>query len=224
MRETKLNIMPATDRPREKLMKYGPGRLSDSELLAVLLGTGTKGTNVIDMSENILRKFPEEKLALATVADLSRMSGLGEAKACEIVACFEFGKRFLKGKKTRLYLSPKDVWESLRDIRESRKEHFVVFYLDTQHQEIMRETISVGILDANLVHPREVFEPAVKHVAAQIIVAHNHPSGSSQPSDEDIEVTKRLASAGKILGIEVLDHVIVTSRNFFSLKENGLFD
>lgn len=224
MHETGLNNMSVTDRPREKLIKYGPGRLSDSELLAVLLGTGTKGINVIDMSENILRKFPEEKLVLATVADLSRMSGLGEAKACEIVACLEFGKRFLKGKKTRLYLSPKDVWESLRDIRESRKEHFVVFYLDTQHQEIMRETISVGILDANLVHPREVFEPAVKHVAAQIIVAHNHPSGSSQPSNEDIEVTKRLASAGKILGIEVLDHVIVTSRNFFSLKENGLFD
>ena len=186
--------------------------------------TGVRGSGVLDVSKNILKKFPQGALAQATVEDLSETFGLGEAKACEIVACFELGRRILKDKKANLYLSPQDVWESLRDIRDSKKEHFVVFYLDTNHQEIMREIISVGILNANLVHPREVFEPAVKHVAAQIIIAHNHPSGSTQPSNEDIDVTKRLADAGKLLGIEVLDHVIVTRHNFFSLKENGLFD
>ena len=216
--------LPKIERPREKLARYGPGKMLESELLAILLGTGVRGSGVLDVSKNILKKFPQGALAQATVEDLSETFGLGEAKACEIVACFELGRRILKDKKANLYLSPQDVWESLRDIRDSKKEHFVVFYLDTNHQEIMREIISVGILNANLVHPREVFEPAVKHVAAQIIIAHNHPSGSTQPSNEDIDVTKRLADAGKLLGIEVLDHVIVTRHNFFSLKENGLFD
>lgn len=216
--------VPKIDRPREKLIKYGPGKLLETELLAILLGTGARGSSVLEVSKKIFKKFPKETLAETNVEELKKTFGLGEAKACEIVACFELGKRLLKDKKAHLYLSPKDIWDSLKDIRESRKEHFIVFYLDTQHQEIMREIISVGILNANLVHPREVFEPAVRHVAAQIIIAHNHPSGSTQPSDEDIEVTKRLVSAGKILGIDVLDHVIVTHHHFFSLKENGLFE
>lgn len=224
MNKIKMQDLPKIERPREKLARYGPGKMLESELLAILLGTGVRGSGVLDVSKNILKKFPQGALAQATVEDLSETFGLGEAKACEIVACFELGRRILKDKKANLYLSPQDVWESLRDIRDSKKEHFVVFYLDTNHQEIMREIISVGILNANLVHPREVFEPAVKHVAAQIIIAHNHPSGSTQPSNEDIDVTKRLADAGKLLGIEVLDHVIVTRHNFFSLKENGLFD
>lgn len=224
MGKIKMKDVPRIERPREKLVKYGPGKMLDAELLAILLGTGARGSSVLDVSKSILKKFPQGALAKATVSDLVGTFGLGEAKACEIVACFELGRRILKDKKTNLYLSPQDVWESLRDIRDSKKEHFVVFYLDTNHQEIMREVISVGILNANLVHPREVFEPAVRHVAAQIIIAHNHPSGSTQPSDEDVDVTKRLADAGRLLGIEVLDHVIVTRHNFFSLKENGLFE
>jgi DNA repair protein RadC len=215
--------VPKIERPREKLIKYGPGKLVETELLAILLGTGARGSGVLEVSKKIFKKFPKDALVKASVEDLKGMFGLGEAKACEIVACFELGKRLLKDKKARLYLSPKDIWESLKDIRDSKKEHFVVFYLDTNHQEIMRDIISVGTLNASLVHPREVFEPAVRHLAAQIIIAHNHPSSNLQPSDEDIEVTKRLADAGKILGIEVLDHVIVTQQHFFSLKENGMF-
>ena len=121
-----------------------------------------------------------------------------------------------------LILSPREVWEALKDIRESKKEHFVAFFLDTQNQEIRRELISIGTLNASLIHPREVFEPAVRHLAAQIIVAHNHPSGDSEPSEDDLMITKRLVEAGKILGIEVLDHIVVTKKDFLSFKEKGL--
>lgn len=147
---------------------------------------------------------------------------MGPAKACEIVACFELGKRLLKSKKAGIYLKPRDVWEELKDLRDYKKEHFVIFYLDSRNQEIKREIISVGSLNANLVHPREVFEPAVRNLAAQIILAHNHPSGDPEPSEDDLEITKRLVESGKILGIEVIDHIIVTKGGFLSLKEKNL--
>ena len=139
----------------------------------------------------------------------------------EIQAIWEIAKRFA-GKKTHIYLKPRDIWEELRDIRGLKKEHFVVFFLDTKNQEIKREIVSIGTLNYNLVHPREVFEPAVKHLAGSIIIAHNHPSGCLEPSDDDIALTKRLIQAGKILGIEVLDHVIVTKESFTSMKSKGL--
>ncbi len=218
----KLAEVPSIDRPREKLEKYGVSKLSDSELLAILLRTGGKGINVVELANKILKKFGGKGLPTADLAELKKTFGLGTAKACEIVACFELGRRLLNGKKAALLLTPQDVWQELKDIRDLKKEHFVVFYLDTRNQEIKREIISFGTLNANLVHPREVFEPAIKHSAAQIIVAHNHPSGDPEPSDEDIEITKRLVEAGKILGIELLDHVIVSKLSFGSLKERGL--
>lgn len=210
------------DRPREKMETYGAEKLSDAELLAILLRTGTGGCNVIKLSQKILKKFPKEKLLTASIEQLSAIHGLGKVKASEIIACLELGKRLLKGKKSTLLISPKDVWENLKDIREHRKEHFIVFYLDVRNQEIQRDTISVGTLNSSLIHPREVFEPAICHNAAQILIAHNHPSGDSTPSEDDLEVTKRLVSAGKILGIEIVDHVIVTKNAFVSLKCEGL--
>ncbi len=204
------------------MVHYGVEKLTKSELLAILLRTGSKGMNVIDLAKNILRKFPNFSLADADIKQLQSNFGLGVAKACEIVACFELGRRMLKGKKTNLILTPKDVWENLKDIRNNKKEHFVVFYLDTRQQEIKREIISVGILNASLIHPREVFEPAILHNAAQILVAHNHPSGDPSPSGDDVEVTKRLCEAGKILGIEVVDHVVVSESAFTSLKCENL--
>lgn len=217
----KIKDLPAVERPREKMEKYGPEKLSDAELLSLLLCTGTKGLNVIDLSRKILKKFNNGSLTAATVADLRGMCGLGGAKACTIAASFELGKRMLKGKQSVLLLSPQDVWENLKDIRDHKKEHFIIFYLDARNQEIQREIISVGILDANIVHPREVFEPAVRNLAAQIIVAHNHPSGDVNPSENDIAITKRLIEAGKLLGIEVIDHVVVAKKDFLSLKERG---
>ena len=162
------------------------------------------------------------ELARADPLELIGVPGVGAARAAQLVAAFELGRRYLNGKKAGIYLKPRDIWEELRDIRDQKKEHFVVFYLDTRNQEIKRDIVSIGTLNYNLVHPREVFEPAVKNLAASVIVAHNHPSGCLEPSDEDLSLTKRLAQAGKLLGIELLDHVIVTREGFMSFKQKGL--
>lgn len=214
----KLKNLPKVDLPREKLEKYGPGKLTDAELLAILLRTGTKDLNVLKLSEKVLKKFENEKIIDISIEDLKTIHGLGTAKACEIVACFELGKRMLKDKKASILLSPQDVWERLEDIRGSKKEHFVVFYLDSRNQEIKREIISVGTLNESLVHPREVFEGAIKYNAAGIILAHNHPSGDLEPSEADIEITKKLIHAGKILDIKILDHIVITKVSWFQIK------
>lgn len=218
----KVRDLPKIERPREKLAKYGPEKLSNSELLAILLRTGKKGENVVEMSNKILKKFSAENLPNASFSELKNHSGLGPAKACEIIACFELGKRLLKNKQTKIYLSPEEIWGELKDLRNHKKEHFVVFYLDSRNQEIKQETISIGSLTANLVHPREVFEPAIRHSAAHIIFSHNHPSGDPEPSEDDLLITKKLVQAGEILGIEVLDHIIVGQKGYFSFKEKGL--
>jgi len=214
--------LPKVERPREKLMQYGPEKLSNSELLAIILRSGTKEENVIELANKILKRFSANELPNLTYNDLKDYPGLGPAKACEIVACFELGKRLLKDKKAEIYLTPKDVWEQLKDLHGLKKEHFVIFYLDSRNQEIKREIISVGSLNASLVHPREVFEPAVRNLAAQVILAHNHPSGDPEPSEDDLEMTKRLVEAGKILGIEIVDHIIITKTGFLSFKEKGV--
>lgn len=218
----KIKDIPRVERPREKLAKYGPGKLSNSELLAIILGTGIKGTNVVELANKILKKFGGNRIADMSCGELKIFSGLGAAKACEIVACFELGKRLLKDKKSILILSPEAAWQELKEIRAHKKEHFVVFYLDARNQIIEKEIISIGSLNANLVHPREVFEPAIKNSSAQIIIAHNHPSGDTEPSQDDIEITKRLVESGKILGIEVIDHIIVTKNGFSSFSEKKL--
>ena len=161
-------------------------------------------------------------MAIRSIKELKNTFGLGSAKACEISACFELGRRLLQNKQSALILEPKDVWNELKDIRDHKKEHFVTFFLDARNQEIKREIISIGSLNANLVHPREVFEPAIRHLAAQIIIAHNHPSGDTEPSEEDLGITKRLVEASKILGIDILDHVIVAKTGHFSFKEKKL--
>ena len=218
----RIKDLPKVERPREKLIKYGPEKLSNSELLAILLRSGKKGENVVELANKILKRFGAGKLPYLTFDEIKDYPGLGPTKACEIVACFELGKRLLKGKKARIYLKPREVWEELRDIRGHKKEHFVIFYLDSRNQEIKREIISIGSLNANLVHPREVFEPAVKNLAAQIILAHNHPSGDPEPSEDDLTITKRLVEAGRIMGIEIIDHIIVTKNGFLSFKEKQL--
>lgn len=218
----KIKDLPKVERPREKLIKYGPGHLSNSELLAIILRSGKKGENVVELANKILKKYKSENLSHTTYQELKTFSGLGPAKACEIIACFELGKRLLKGKPASLCLNPEDVWKELKDIREHKKEHFIIFFLDSRNQEIKREIVSVGSLNANLVHPREVFEPAIKNFAAQVILAHNHPSGDLEPSEDDLDINKRLVEAGKILGIEVIDHIIIVKNGFLSFKEKGI--
>ena len=213
---------PRHERPREKLMKYGADKLTDAELLAILLRTGTSDKDVITFAKSILRIFENEKILNAGIQDLQKVSGLGDAKACEIIACFELGKRFLKGKKIQIFLQPEQIWEAVKDIHKAKKEHFIVFYLDTRNQEIKRETISIGTINASLVHPREVFEVAISCSAVGIMLVHNHPSNNPDPSDNDISVTRRLVEAGNLLGIEVLDHIIVTKSGYYSFKQNNL--
>lgn len=206
----KIRDLEKIERPREKLARYGAARLSDTELLAIVLRTGTKKENAVRLAQKVLREFPKGAVAEAGLTELQKVSGIGMAKACEISAVFELGRRILFEKKRAVLLSPRDVWDSLGDIRASAKEHFIVFYLDARSQETKREVISIGTLTESLVHPREVFEGAIRCNAAAILVAHNHPSGNVEPSDADRMVTKKLAEAGRILDIRLLDHVVVT--------------
>jgi len=214
----KISDIPKFDRPREKLIKYGPDKLSNAELLAIILRTGTRELNVLKLAQKILHKFENKKLEEIKIDDLKGISGIGDSKASEIVACFELGKRVLSGKRASILLTPKDIWNRTEDIRSSKREHFLVFYLDSRNQEIKRDIISVGTLTESIVHPREVFENAIKTNSAAIIIAHNHPSGSLEPSQSDIEVTKKLIHAGIILDIRVISHIIVTSKSYVAIE------
>lgn len=218
----KIKDLPRVDRPREKLLKYGPNKLTTTELLAILLRTGIKGLNVVELSNKILKLIGTENIQNITVADLRKIKGLGPVKAAEIISCIELGKRFLKVKQPLAAISPQAVFDSLKDIRELKKEHFIAIYLDTSNQEIAREIISIGTLNASLVHPREVFEPAVRTLAASIMLVHNHPSGDLKPSHEDLLITKKLVDSGNLLDIHILDHIIVSESGYTSLKERKL--
>lgn len=209
------------DLPREKLEKYGPQKLSDKELLALLLGSGIKGLNVLELSQRILKIIKRIGVAKITKGDLLKIKGLGPAKASQIVALLELSSRFYDERGT-LLMSPKSVWEQCQDINSSKKEHFLVFYLDTRNQLISREIISVGTVNMSIVHPREVFEVAIKNSAVKIILAHNHPSESIEPSPDDLALTSKLTEAGRLLGVLVEDHIIVTKRAYFSFKANKL--
>jgi len=195
--------------------------LTNPELLAVLLGSGIKGLNVVELSKKIVRLIERTGADKVSLEILLKEKGLGKAKALQVMAALELGKRLNSEKKPEI-LTPEDVWKLCGDIRNSKKEHFVAFYLDTQNKLIERQIISIGTLNASLVHPREVFEPAVVGHAASVIIAHNHPSGDLEPSGEDTAVTKRLAAAGSILGIEIIDHIIVTAPGFSSMKAKNL--
>ncbi len=220
----KIKDLPKSDRPREKLIAKGVENLKDSELLAILLRTGTIGKNVIEIASQILSKYSKKRLLQMTYADLSKISGINSAKATTLLAAFELSKRALEVNDTNLPVisDAKDAVAQLSDMRDLKKEHLVALYLNAKNQLVHKETISMGTLNANLVHPREVFEPALKYSAAQIIAAHNHPSGDPKPSEDDLEVTKRLTEAGKMMGIELMDHVIISKTSHFSFKEEKL--
>jgi len=218
----RIKDLPKFERPREKLVKYGPIKLTNSELLAIIIGTGKKNENALRLSGKIIKKIGTKKLAELDVHSLIKQSGLGIAKACRIVAGFELGQRLLKNEPSAIILSPKNLWEEMRDLKGSKKEHFVVFFLNSRNREITREVVSIGSINKSLIHPREVFESAIKNLASGIIISHNHPSCDPYPSKDDLDVTKRLKEAGEILGIKLVDHVIVTKNDYCSLKGLGL--
>lgn len=216
--------MQKEERPRERLINCGAASLSDSELLAIILRTGSKQENVINLAQRILSQYNLKQLSQINTAQLMKIHGIKESKAAQIAACFEIARRlevFSEDAKPKI-ASPEDVYKRIYPkLREQKKEMFIELCLDTKNQIIKEDTISIGSLNANIVHPREVFKVALAESAAHIIVAHNHPSGDPTPSREDIEITKKLIEAGKIIGIDVLDHVIIGDKRHFSMKEAG---
>ncbi|UOF92940.1 DNA repair protein RadC [Fodinisporobacter ferrooxydans] len=217
---------PLEERPRERLLKYGVEQLSNVELFALILRTGASGVSVIDMSEQLLAKFGGLRQILdADLNELMSLPGVGFTKAAQIQAAIELGRRTARTSRQDLVVirSPQDVSNLLMDrLRFLTKEHFITLHLDTKNQIIGEDTVSIGSLNASIVHPREIFKPVLKRSAASIICVHNHPSGDPTPSREDIDVTARLVEAGRILGIDVLDHIILGDQRFISLKEKGL--
>lgn len=207
------------ERPREKLIERGAQNLRDSELIAILLGTGHAGKNVMEVAEEISGKFPKKRLLSLSYGELSKVKGIGPSKACSMLAAFELTKRALEVEDNNLPVidSIKDAVAQLQELRGAKKEHFVALYLNARNQLLHKELISVGTLCENLVHPREVFKPAIDCLAASIIVAHNHPSGDVEPSQSDIDMTKKLIHAGKILDIAVVDHLIISSSGYKSI-------
>ena len=208
------------DKPREKLIKKGASALKDYELLAVLLGSGVQGKDVIKLSQEIIKLF-EDDFENLNLEKLLSIHGLGLAKASQILSSIELSRRYLI-KQNKKITSAKDVYEELKEYHNKKQEYFLALYLDGANHLIQTKIITIGILNQSLVHPREVFSYAIEKRCASIIVAHNHPSGILEASNEDINVTKRLKESGKILGIELLDHLIITNDGFVSLKEEGV--
>ena len=216
--------IPAEDRPSNRLMSNGSASLSNAELLSIILKSGSVAENAINLSQRVLSQFDLKQLSAIEMTQLMKIHGIKSGKAAQIVACFELARRlemFDSSSKFKIN-SPEDVYRRLYPtMRESKKEHFVELCLDTKNQIIREDTISIGSLNANVVHPREVFRTALIESAAHITVAHNHPSGDPTPSREDLEITKKLLETGKIMGIDVLDHVIIGDCRHFSMKEAG---
>ena len=223
-----IHDLPISERPREGLQKFGAAALSVQEILALILGRGVAGESIMVTAQRLLYQFGSLKeLAGASVEELARIKGIGVAKACQIKAAFELASRMEGYSETGdkpIVKTPEDVAVLVRGgLRGEKREHFLALLLDTRGQLIKTSEISVGSLDSSIVHPREVFKEAISASAASVIFVHNHPSGDPEPSEDDIKLTERLAQAGDIMGIDVLDHVIVADKDYLSLKSKGLF-
>lgn len=223
-----IHDLPKPERPRERLKRFGPEALSAQELLSLIIGRGIPKKSVMNIAQELLAKFGNIKaISEASMEELSQIKGIGFAKAAQIEACFELGKRQeLEPELENLNIKdPQNVVKAIRaSIRDKAKEHFKLILLNTRNKIIGISTISIGTLSANSVHPREVFKDAIMHNTASVVLAHNHPSGDPEPSKEDIAITKRLVESGKILGIEVLDHIVIGKNSFCSFKEKGLIE
>lgn|SRR5690554_743218 len=219
--------LPIEERPRERLEKYGAQSLSNAELLAILLRTGAAGLSALDLATTILTQFQTlDEIAAAGIGELSQIKGMGQSKAVQVLAAFELGRRLqvLAVSQSGRVSSPGDVAELVMPkLRFLKQEHFLVIHLNTKNRILSIETISMGTLDSSLVHPREVFKTAVKNSSAALILAHNHPSGEPHPSNEDLNITRRLKEVGDLLGIPILDHIIIGDNKYISLREEGLW-
>jgi len=226
---TTIKDWPLGERPREKLLNRGPGALSDAELLALVLRTGAASCRVsaLDQARLLLQRFGDlRSLAAATTSELCAFPGIGPAKAAELQGVFELARRF-----GRTELRPGDRYTSSREVflhyheqlRDRKKETFLTLLLDSKNRLIREIQVSEGSLNASIVHPREVFAPAVREAAAAVLFIHNHPSGDPTPSREDLELTGRLRQAGELMGVRVLDHVIIGNGQYVSFVDRGLW-
>ncbi|RXJ88061.1 DNA repair protein RadC [Arcobacter sp. CECT 8985] len=219
--QNRIKSLNSIDKPREKLLKKSADSLKDYELMAILLGSGVKGKDVITLSKEIIKLFKSD-FENISLENLLQIHGLGKAKACQIVSAINLSKRYLIQNQSTKITSPNDIYEELKPYKNKQQEYFIAIYLDGANYIVDKKVITIGTLNQSLVHPREVFSYAIEKRCASIIVSHNHPSNILKPSNEDMEVTEILKQSGKILGIELLDHVIFSKDGFISLKEEGV--
>lgn len=223
-----IHDLPVSERPRERLQKLGAEAMSAQEILALIMGRGIAGESVMVTAQRLLSRFGNLKgIADASLEELAQVKGIGPAKSCQIKAAFELANRLescsVVGDKV-LVKTPEDVTSVVQGkLRDKKKEYFLALLLDTRNQLIRVAEISVGSLDSSIVHPREVFKEVISASAASVIFVHNHPSGDTEASEDDIKLTKRLAEVGGIMGIDVLDHIIIAGKKYRSLKREGLF-
>ena len=218
--------LPKPERPRERLKQFGPEALSAQELLAIVIGRGIPKKSVMTIAQELLAKFGNIKaISEATLEELSQIKGIGFAKAAQLKASFELGKRQDLEPELKDFdiKDPQSIVKAIRaSIKDKAKEHFKLILLNARNKIIGIFTVSIGTLNASIVHPREVFKDAITHDAYSVVSAHNHPSGDTEPSEDDLMITKKLVESGKILGVEVTDHIIITKNGYFSFKEKGL--
>jgi len=222
--KVRIKDIPKDERPRERLIKHGPSSLSNAELLSIIMGTGNKKENALLLSTRLLTNYTLRELSEITIGELKGISGIKNAKACRILAAVEIGKRIVSHKDSKRSInSPEDIADMLMpEMRRLRKECLKGIHLDSKCGIIKEEVLSIGGLSTNTIFPREVFRTSIIHSAAAIILVHNHPSGDPEPSEEDIEFTRRIAEAGRLIGIELLDHIIIGDGRYVSMKERGI--
>jgi DNA repair protein RadC len=223
-----IHDLPVSERPRERLQKLGAEALSAQEILALILGRGIAGESVTVTAQRLLNQFGSIKgMAGASLEELAQVKGIGAAKASQIKAAFELANRldgYPESSSKPVVKTPDEVVRLVKGrLKGKKREHFLVILLDTRGQLIKISEISIGSLDSSIVHPREVFKEALSASAASVIFVHNHPSGDPEPSEDDVKLTERLANAGEVMGIDVLDHVIIGDNKYLSLKREGLF-
>ncbi len=222
IKNIKMKDVPLVDRPREKMIRKGPKSLSNLELMAALLGEGITGKDVFEVASEIV-KFLEKDFHRLSVEKLRNINGVGKAKACQIMAAIEFSRRFLIQEGIQIR-TDRDVFQLVSEMADKKQEYFLTLTVDGANNLIQKRTVFIGTLNQSLIHPREIFADAIADRAAGIILVHNHPSGKSTPSKEDFDVTDRLLKAGKLMGIEILDHIIVGKNGYYSFQKNGYFN
>jgi DNA repair protein RadC len=217
----KMKEVPLRDRPREKIASKGASVLSENELIEAIIGRGTKTKDVREISKEIVKIIHQHKNNLR-YEDIQEIDGIGPTKASQIMACFELGRRYFNTGTGCKVTTPEDILPHIAYLKDKRQEHFVCITLNGAGEVISNRVITVGLLNHSLVHPREVFTEAITERAASIICVHNHPSGSLEPSSQDIAITAQLRDAGTLIGIQLIDHIIISKNGYLSMREKGL--